>query len=63
MRRAQDGEPAAFGRVVELHAELKDAVVPDHGPVKYHKTDVGFELRCQPGSADKPEVLQVGTAK
>jgi hypothetical protein len=38
---------------------LKTAAVPGHGPVEYHQTDAGFELRCQPASADKPDVLQV----
>jgi hypothetical protein len=42
---------------------IKGATVPDHGPVEYRQTGAGFELRCQPGSADKPEVLQVGAAK
>ena len=42
---------------------IKGAAVADHGPVEYRQTDAGFELRCQPGSADKPEVLQVGAAK
>ena len=39
---------------------VKTATIPGHGPVEYHKTDAGFELRCQPASADKPDVLQVG---
>ena len=39
---------------------VKTATVPGHGPVEYHQTDAGFELRCQPASADKPEVLPVG---
>jgi len=42
---------------------IKGAAVPNHGPVEYRQTGAGFELRCQPGSAEKPEVLQVGTAK
>jgi hypothetical protein len=42
---------------------ITGATVPGHGPVEYRQTDAGFELRCQPGSADQPEVLQVGTAK
>jgi hypothetical protein len=42
---------------------IKDATVPDYGQVEYRKTDAGFELRCQPGSADTPEVLKVRTAK
>ncbi len=47
---------------VQLHGPdaVKTATVSGHGPVKYHETDAGFELRCQPTSADKPDVLQVG---
>ena len=54
-----------FAIQVQRHGPdtIQGAAVPDHGPVEYRKTDAGFELRCQPGSADKPEVLQVGTAK
>ena len=54
-----------FAIQVQRHGPdtIKGAAVPDHGPVEYRQTDAGFELRCQPGSADKPEVLQVGTAK
>jgi hypothetical protein len=39
---------------------VRTATVPGHGPVEYHKTDADFELRCQPASADKPDVFQVG---
>lgn len=42
---------------------IPGAAVPSHGPVEYRQTGAGFELRCQPGSADKPEVLQIGAAK
>jgi hypothetical protein len=54
-----------FAIQVQRHGPdaIKGAAVPGHGPVEYRKTDAGFELRCQPGSADKPEVLQVGAAK
>lgn len=54
-----------FAIQVQRHGPdaIQDAVVPGHGPVEYRKTSAGFELRCQPKSADKPEVLRVGTAK
>lgn len=42
---------------------IKGATVPGHGPIEYRQTDAGFELRCQPGSAGQPEVLQVGAAR
>ena len=42
---------------------IKDATVPNHGPVEYAKTDAGFELRCPPKSADEPVVLRVTTAR
>lgn len=42
---------------------IKGATFRGHGPVDYRQTGAGFELRCQPGSADKPEVLQVGAAE
>jgi hypothetical protein len=42
---------------------IQGAAVPGHGPVEYRQTDGGFELRCQPASADTPEVLPIGAAK
>lgn len=42
---------------------IKDATVPDHGPVEYRKTNSGFELRCRLKSADEPVVLSVATAR
>jgi hypothetical protein len=42
---------------------IKDSTVPNHGPVEYNKTDSGFELRCQPKSADEPVVLRVTKAR
>ncbi len=42
---------------------IKDAAVPNHGPVECRQTGAGFELRCQPVSADQPEVFQVGTVR
>ena len=42
---------------------IKDATVPHHGPVEFRETDSGFELRCQPKSADEPVVLRVATAR
>ena len=42
---------------------IQDATVPGHGPVEYRQTDAGFELRCQPKSADEPVVLRVATAR
>lgn len=41
---------------------IRGSTIPGHGPVEYRATDTGFELRCQPGSTDKPVVLQVGHA-
>lgn len=39
---------------------VRGSTVPGHGPVEYRATEDGFELRCQPGSTDKPVVLRVG---
>lgn len=54
-----------FAIQVQRHGPdaIHGAAVPNHGPVEYRQTAAGFELRCQPGSAENPEVLQVGTAK
>ncbi len=54
-----------FAIQVQLHGPdaIKDATVPDYGPIEYRKTDSGFELRCQPKSADEPVVLRVVTAR
>jgi|688.fasta_scaffold185697_2 hypothetical protein len=41
---------------------IRGSAIPGHGPVEYRATGAGFELRCQPGSTDKPVVLQVGHA-
>lgn len=42
---------------------LRNAAVPDHGPVEYRQAADGFELRCRPASAEAPEVLRVGKGK
>jgi hypothetical protein len=54
-----------FAIQVQRHGPdaVEGATVSGHGPVEYRKTDAGFELRCRPAAADKPEVLQIGTAK
>jgi hypothetical protein len=38
---------------------IRGSTIPGHGPVEYRVTNTGFELRCHPGSTDKPVVLQV----
>lgn len=38
---------------------VKNAVIAGHGPIEYRKTDGGFELRCLPAGANKPEVVRV----
>lgn len=39
---------------------VRGKTVPGHGPIEHRAREAGFELRCQPGSTDKPVTLAVG---
>lgn len=38
---------------------VRGKTVPGHGPIEHRARESGFELRCQPGSTDKPVTLAI----